>query len=306
MTGTASIPIATISTAIATTLVALAAIALRWPRLCGTTLVAVWTWSLVTLTVIASSLVLIGFTATDPATNWAQPLRFIAAMSTFCPVMAMLGAKRPQDRAWQFIVASLWFILSLPAFEWLLYDGVREIHPARFWFLVVLVAVGVLNGVATRLWPSTLLYGLGQLALLAPFLPSGQTFRSGDWLDAVGLALLAAASTAETIVSLRVRQAVSGLDRAWLDFRDAFGVVWALRVAERMNAAATMHDWPVRLHWQGFQPAQEVEARAEVPAAVEESLRTLLRRFVSPAWLDERLAESQNQEHKTLIPTNSH
>ncbi len=69
-----------------------------------------------------------------PDPSWAAPARYIAAMSTFSPIMALLGAKRPQDRGWQFIVATLWAILSLPACEWLLFGGVAEIHPARFWF----------------------------------------------------------------------------------------------------------------------------------------------------------------------------
>lgn len=277
------------------TLWAAAALLLRWPRLRGTTLVAVWAWSLVALGAIALSEILIGTAAEGPSANWSRPLRFAAAMGSFCPIMAMLGAKRPQDRAWQFIVLSLWGILSLPAFEWLLFTGVREIHPARFWFLIVLVGVGALNGLATRGWSSSLLYGLGQLALIAPFFPQAQTWLSGDRGAWPGLALLAAAWTLQALPR-RPRSGGTALDRVWLDFRDAFGVVWSLRVAERMNASASMYHWPVMLHWQGFVPRESAADTTEVPAAVEESLRSLLRRFVSPAWIDERLGRLRENQ----------
>ena len=52
------------------------------------------------------------------------------------------GGQGTTDRAWQFIVLSLWIILSLPSFEWLLFGGPQEIHPARCWFLAILMVVG--------------------------------------------------------------------------------------------------------------------------------------------------------------------
>lgn len=292
-------PFATLAT-VALVAWACAALLVRWPRLRGTTLLAVWAWSLAALCAIALSEILIGTAAEGPRANWSLPLRFAAAMGTFCPIMAMLGAKRPQDRAWQFIVLSLWVILSLPTFEWLLFTGVREIHPARFWFLIVLVGVGALNGLATRGWLSSLLYGLGQLALIAPFLPQAQTWLPADRSVWLGLALLATAWTLQA-VPRRPRAHCTGLDRVWLDFRDAFGVVWALRVAERMNASASMYQWPVTLHWHGFLPNEASAATVEVPEAVEESLRSLLRRFVSPEWIDQRLGVEPGR----LAPTGS-
>ena len=122
--------------------------------------------------------------------DWLMPLRFAAAMATFCPLMALLGAKRPQDRAWQFIVFSLWIVLSLPSFEWLLFGGVAEIHPARFWFLVVLTLIGATNGLTTRYWPSGLLFAGGQLALLVPFLTSGQVPLPEEVAGSLGLAAM--------------------------------------------------------------------------------------------------------------------
>jgi hypothetical protein len=90
------------------------------------------------------------------------------------------------------------------------------------------------------------------------------------------------------------------LDRVWLDFRDAFGAVWALRVMERMNAASTMYGWPVLLSWNGFSPRDDAPEVSPVPPTVEESLRTLLRRFVSPEWIDERMQASRANEHPRM------
>jgi hypothetical protein len=88
----------------------------------------------------------------------------------------------------------------------------------------------------------------------------------------------------------RNRANANRLDRVWLDFRDAFGVVWSLRILERMNASATMYDWPVTLTWHGFEPRASA-THVDTPSILEESFRTLLRRFVSPEWIEARLPE---------------
>jgi hypothetical protein len=84
----------------------------------------------------------------------------------------------------------------------------------------------------------------------------------------------------------RRRQAAPGasLDALWRDFRDSFGSFWALRVLTRLNAAALMNRWPVRLGWSGFRPTEpqaagENSQTAAIPA-VRRSLHSLLRRFV--------------------------
>src|SRR4051794_207498 len=93
----------------------------------GTTLTAPWWWSVVSLLALALAEFVTAFWKSDSDPS-AAALRFIAATSTFCPLMALLGAKRPQDRGWQFIVFSLWVVLALPGLEWLLFGGVQELH----------------------------------------------------------------------------------------------------------------------------------------------------------------------------------
>jgi hypothetical protein len=124
-----------------------------------------------------------------------------------------------------------------------------------------------------------------------------------------------------------------GWSRTWLDFRDAFGVVWALRVMERVNTMPAAMEAGVRLNWDGFYellPAprhatcttagekeatanpssshsefsqsefshsEEVETRPASIFAMEPldaGLRNLMRRFVSKRWLEVRLNVTQN------------
>ena len=255
----------------------------------GTTLLAPCVWSVVALVSVAGAEIVVGLDASLPL-NWRMGLRYAAAMATFAPVMALLGAKRPQNRGWQFIVLSLWAILALPSFEWLLFGEIKELHPARLWFLLILVAVGALNGVATRRWLSSACYAAGQGALIAPFLSTTVAALPDSSAPLVGLTLIAASCA----LPMRARGAQAntrGLNRVWLDFRDAYGLVWSLRVAERMNTSAAMYEWPVQLGWQGFHNREPGLGPVVVPEAVEESLRTLLRRFVSAEWIDARIGE---------------
>ncbi|MBW3598169.1 MAG: hypothetical protein KY475_12975 [Planctomycetes bacterium] len=258
------------------------------PRLRGATLTAAWWWAVLatySLTLLALPILLL-----DPgARNFAgaDALHYAAAMLTFCPAMAVLGAKRPQHHPWQIVVVSLWAVLALPALEaFVLRRGQSlEISGVRAAFLLGLIGVGVLNWLPTRFCPAALLAAAGQGLLLAEFVFDDAPIRlPRAW------ALAAACFVAATTWVL-VQQRAGGGDRVWRDFRDGFGALWALRVAERVNAAASAHDWPVRLRWSGFVPVREESSPSQQPASPgpwEAELSSLLRRFVSPEWIANR------------------
>lgn len=267
----------------------LVALVLRMRAVRGTTLVAPMAWSIVSLMTVCAAELAIALGVGSATASSIVGLRFAAAMSTFCPTMALLGAKRPQDRGWQWIVLSLWAILALPSIEWFLFGGTQEIHAARFWFLGILMSVGALNGVATRFWPASLLFCVGQSMLLSTYFPAASTALPNAIDPLWGIGLFVAAWALPAIGWPRSPAANSGLDRVWLDFRDAYGAVWGLRIAERMNAAASLYDWPVKLGWSGFRPRQVGTPIELVPEGMEDTLRTLLRRFVSADWLAARL-----------------
>ena len=267
------------------------AILLRFrQRLRGTTLSAAWCWALASVCSIAATTVLSATTLQDSPVKLRQALFFAAAMTTFCPLMAVLGAKRPQHRAWQWIVLALWVVLALPSGEWLLFNRGGEIHAARSWFLAILIGLGSINYLPTRFWLASLLFAAGELVLVAPFLPGSSS--AAPPLPHVALGLLVAALAAAAWLTPRRVRGPEPLDCAWRDFRDLFGMVWALRVTERLNFIADQNQWQVRLRWSGF---QEVNVDKPTPMSAEErgqitkNLRSRLLPFVSADWIAERL-----------------
>ncbi|MCA9271011.1 MAG: hypothetical protein KDA41_21165, partial [Planctomycetales bacterium] len=86
-------------------------------KIAKSTLIGPWWWTVAALAVLL--VVEFSFRAADGAAEspLAQPWRFIAAVGVFCPLMAVLGARRPHHRAWHLVVASLWLVLSMPALE---------------------------------------------------------------------------------------------------------------------------------------------------------------------------------------------
>jgi hypothetical protein len=106
----------------------------------------------------------------------------------------------------------------------------------------------------------------------------------------IGAGLLAgAAAVAALGWPRRSSSARQSLDLLWCDFCDRFGVVWGLRVAERINATAAQHGWNVRLTWRGITQADGTALTSPPCAELDQELRSLLRRFVSAACIDRRL-----------------
>jgi hypothetical protein len=251
----------------------------RWRQLSGTTLRAACYWSLAALAALLLA-----------TTTSSVHLRYVATVATFCPLVSILGAKRPQDRAWQFIVAALWLVLALPGLQQLLSRGGvnLDLHAAWQWFLAILILLGLFNGLPTRLWPSSLLTALAQTLMLLnqlplPLEPSAANIAQA-WQAGV---LIWWASAALWGFDQPRRRDLAGWDRVWLDFRDLVGAIWAIRVAERINAAARLCGWKSHLKWGGFVPIDQ----STLEPALQRSFRMVLRRFVSPDWIDRRLIE---------------
>jgi hypothetical protein len=261
-----------------------AAAALAWgrKRVAGMTLAAPCRWALVALACVVAVECL---AASEGSSPWLATLHYLAAITTFAPPVAVLGAKRPQNKAWQWIVLSLLVVLALPSGEALVFGrgSPPSLHTARSWFLGVLIAVGALNYLPTRFWLAGLFYAAGQICLLANYLPGMPVPPS--WLPLAGLSCGAATALLIVFAPSARSPDAKPLDQAWIDFRNAYGAVWGLRVQERVNAIARSENWPVRLSWHGVLP---LATNSDAPVDLEpvrRNLHSLLRRFVSAEWL---------------------
>jgi hypothetical protein len=205
-------------------------------------------------------------------------------------MMAVLGAKRPQHGAWQFIVLSLAGVLALPALEYLVLQGgeTLAIDGVRSAFLAGLIALGLLNWLPTRRWPTALFVAGGQIALYAEHLPWIVPWECAPAVSLAAISFVVATAIAVVQDHIPRRDPAAGFDRVWRDFRDDYGALWALRVAERVNAAATKSGSSVRLTWRGFRTEAGAAPSRDDVLALETSLENLLRRFVSREWIAKR------------------
>ncbi len=268
-------------------------------RVVRTTLVPAWCWAGVSL---------LGFSGYFIAVKWddrwadslsAHAVFFILAVGTCCPLIAVYGAKRPQHRVWQWIVLSLWTILALPAGESLLFQRDLEIGAVRSWFLLILIVWGMLNYLLTKQAWLGVFTAFGQWLLLSRYLP-----LPGPPVPAFVVhppwPVVTLVSAAFFLLSGWLgRESVERTwNAAWRDFRDLYGAVWALRVLQRFNATAEASEWPVRLQWSGFAPAEGAtplpseatpsEEIEEIPPPAVREIHSLLRRFVTADWLADR------------------
>lgn len=290
-------------------LIGIVALVVGCYRLRETTLVAPTVWAAAAISLLTYSCVFAGLiqfihdrAAIAAADSTASYLRYVAAALVIVPTLAQLGAKSPQNGAWQFIVVTLVVVLLLPVVQgWAYGDEAPVVHLLFRWLLVAHVFLGVGNYLFTRFATSAILLGAGQLALIAEYLPFYAQPDSRN-RELLGLGcLVAAVGFAWAVVLFRSRTERS-LERLWGDFRDAYGAVWTLRIAERLNVSARLHGWPVEFSWDGIAVTGEgrhglpttdlVGLEPELQHRIERELRSYFRRFVSHDWISRRLPTS--------------
>jgi hypothetical protein len=259
--------------------VAVVALAAAAYRLRDTTLVAPLLWAVFPNLLLAAGLVKDG-TIQDAFTQ-------IVAVTTFCAPLAILGAKRPQNRAWPFVIFAFLVISTGPQLLAISTGQVRSVMIVPAWFYYALVALGLVNYLPTRLCAAAGCWAAAQVELLRGNVEIG--------------AILIPAASLLMVVSGSLNFAKSraaGWDLVWQDFRHLYGLTWALRVMDRANALAIASKSPVRLNWRGFRynpPADAASGRgadtaasASEIASLETGLCGLFRRFVSPRWIVSR------------------
>lgn len=219
---------------------------------------------------------------------WLGFLRLLATTLLLTPIVAVLGARRPGEVAWNLIVLSSLVVFTLPVLEqWLLGKPLESdrvgMDGPRLTFFAIVATVGIVNYLPTRFGFAVLVFGASlavQLAAIGPW-----KVGSAATVAALGsVAALLASAAIWLAFALRLRPTPNGSDGAWLAFRDGWGLVWATRLRDRWNASAEHNGWNMRLRWSGFARFNQNEAPiAEEMAIATEQFALLLRRFVDPA-----------------------
>lgn len=265
-----------------------------------TTLGAAWGW-----TVIATGTWLVA-----AAAQWiflVPPMRrdqlwYLAAVAGLCPWVAVLGARRPGVRVWN------WFVLlplTAVSMVWLPHgpSGLPLETPGLIVFGLVLL-MGCGNFLGTQFTPTAILAAAAEGLVLASLIGSDSASAASRQLRGWAVLCLWIGTF------LAVRPQPSGeerprsWDRLWSDFRNTFGIVWANRIADRVNVQAAKEAWTVRLGPQGFFPAegQPADTAAAESGKIDHALRWLLRRFVDDEWLDARApAGTQSPESREAV-----
>lgn len=236
--------------------------------------------------------------------------RYLSVLLLAGAGIAVLGARRPGSESWWwFVVAPMFLVLGWPVFltwgEGWVPDQLELMTPAFFGCLLVIVMAGG-NYLATR-WQSACCFAVvaTTLSLMRYTSLISQAWRVSEMLrlgsEFCGMCAIWAAMRS----LIRVHPQPLGLNRFWIDFRDAYGIVWAYRVMERLNEEANRHDWPIRFEIEGIvspdqstlkslPPQLPSELSQEVVVEIQFALKWIFRRFVSETWCDARLGPEWN------------
>jgi hypothetical protein len=190
-------------------------------------------------------------------------LRYLALCLTGCAGIAVLGARRPGVKAWNFVVAGLLLAFCRPFLEGL---GELRLETGHLIFLGVILAVGLGNFLPTRQAFAVLVLGTWCGLQLAG-------------IEAPGLAGLVALAPWLGLLSAGRWANEEDFDAIWRSFRDRYGFVWAQRLRDQFNRSAENAGWAVTLGWGGLCSIKE--GIQPSPEDVRSTLRALLKRFRS-------------------------
>lgn len=264
-----------------------------------TTLMTAWPWAWVAWTAGVISTML----------HWRDPAAasygdYFAAVAVLSPPMASLGARRPTCRSWPyFVMLPMFAVLLWPAVSVGLATGfARPLEletPAIAMYFVVLVMS----------WGNYALGRLGAVVVLFCWLLAGIVCRETAWIPhfAIGpqrtLTLLIAIwlifgfrSCARTSLAPLPddewipKPSLDRFDHVLLEFGELYGLVWSLRLQDRLNVFAQQSKWPGQ--FVAFRGVWTTPLTEQQLHEIEHAFRWLLRRFVDPEWLNCRLAPS--------------
>lgn len=283
-----------------------AILALALLRLRGTTLVSPLAWSLAAVSSIAIAEVVLFFPPMPGVTSWQSLVRYVAGTLTLLPAISLLGAKRPQALLWNYIVASLWVVLIMPAAEVLLLKPQQtfEIYAFGPWMIAGLIFYTAIHYAGTGMTGTGLLAAAAQTLYLGEYLPLS-TFREiGQATILPSMLLFSAAFWGAACVSRKDKRDEFWI--MWSTFKCAYGTAWALRIIQRLDELQARHDWTVRLGWYDVQLVHEGATPEQIRAdrkALARAFRSLMLRFLSPPQLVRFSAVELRQKSPAPVST---
>lgn len=260
------------------------------PNIRGSTLVGPWLWGFGFAAAMAH-LEMLHAVGAIPAGMTGEPWRVIAGNLGLCPILALLGAKRPQSKAWFWIVLSFWSVICIPAWEALIFHpggtlditGVRGYLP---WFAIGIACVNYLG--TPRAWRALLAH-LAIFVVIRRELPgvAEWDFAADNVLAPLAMIVALLPSRPWTDCSpdttTSTLHELEKLNRQWRNFRDAYGGIWALRVLERLNHAVVpaLAGW--QWSWNGLVRPPADKSNGPPPRRLTRAQHALLGRFLPPA-----------------------
>ena len=233
----------------------------------------------------------------------ADVLWYVLAVLALAAPVAVLGARRPGHLAWNwFVVLPMLLVLAWPALSTLLSVSslqgrfLLETPTLLCYALVAVMSVG--NYWGTRHSRAATLFLLAIALLLLPLTDYGESWNVNAWYCQSAATLLMGV-VGWLVVAEPTRPPTddfSAWNRVWGDFWDLYGVVWGLRVRDRLNEEIGRSKLPLQVDVDGFHwtaADRQSTTQQELPEQVEQSVRRLLKRFVDAEWIDGRLAERQ-------------
>ncbi len=257
----------------------------------GTTLATAVCWAWAAAAAFAGSLTSAVF-AQFPETL-AQQSFYWTGIVALCPLIAVLGAQRPGVKVWNaFVLVPLMFVLGWPALTvW--FEGYPpaslQIETPTAIGIAIVALMGLGNYLLIPRWTASALFYGGAIAFIV--LPLTTFIELSPRWHLAAYPCLGLSALAGWLTSRNRQTHPDPLDQTWCEFRDRFGLVWAVRIKERVNATAEKERWCSRLEMQGFRriEADGTLSEQETGIRAEHTLRWLLRRFV-----DKRAPSSQS------------
>jgi hypothetical protein len=196
---------------------------------------------------------------------------YVALCLSSCAGVTVLGARRPGDGAWNFVVVGLLAVLLLPIAE-----GRGQLNLSGFWigFLGITQLVIGFNYGLTRFGPAALVFLSGCGCVAGTMIgAAGDEPHLDSFVGKLGLGLIAVSPWLAFLLLLSQKTPTTVFDQLWRDFRNRFGMIWALRVRDQFNRSAKNASWPAHLGWTGLNSGGR-----DILLAVP-TLEALLKRF---------------------------